>query len=268
MSHFSRIQLDHRHLQAREALAQAPACDAYSDHQWLWQFFRAPPGTARDFVFRRMDPEARREQPLFYVVSQRQPEPLHAAWRVQSREYAPKIRLGDRLSFELRVNPVRARYEERRGGIADAYRRQRQQDGRRVPDGVSLRKEYDDVVMHAKREIIQHHGVARWSQVPREHRPETYELVHDAVSAWFCGGEGRPGIIDRHGFRAIPASLRVDAYRSHRLPRQPNSDIQLSTADLSGVLEVTDIERAVAALRYGIGRARAFGCGLLLVRRA
>jgi CRISPR system Cascade subunit CasE len=38
--------------------------------------------------------------------------------------------------------------------------------------------------------------------------------------------------------------------------------------DFEGVLEVTDPVRFLAALANGFGRARAFGCGLMLIRRA
>jgi CRISPR system Cascade subunit CasE len=37
--------------------------------------------------------------------------------------------------------------------------------------------------------------------------------------------------------------------------------------DISGVLEVRDPARFLARLIQGFGRARAFGCGLMLIRR-
>jgi CRISPR system Cascade subunit CasE len=40
-----------------------------------------------------------------------------------------------------------------------------------------------------------------------------------------------------------------------------------NSLDLSGEVEVTDAERFTQLLTIGIGPAKAFGCGLMLVRR-
>jgi CRISPR system Cascade subunit CasE len=87
------------------------------------------------------------------------------------------------------------------------------------------------------------------------------------VSKWFVGdGDGR-GVALQHGFRAEAKRLRVDAYRQHRFHRRDAKPIRISTVDLTGVLEVTEAERVRRALLYGLGHAKAFGCGLLRVRR-
>lgn len=44
--------------------------------------------------------------------------------------------------------------------------------------------------------------------------------------------------------------------------------IQFSTIDYSGSLIVTDPGLFLAKLRKGFGREKAFGCGLMLVRRS
>ena len=76
---------------------------AYGEHQWLWKFFPAPDGSPRDFLFRRSDLG---DTPRFYVLSKRQPETFGSAWSVQSREFAPRLEIGDQLQFDLRANPV------------------------------------------------------------------------------------------------------------------------------------------------------------------
>ena len=43
---------------------------------------------------------------------------------------------------------------------------------------------------------------------------------------------------------------------------------RLGVLDLSGTLSVTDPALFVAALAQGFGRAKAWGCGLMLIRRA
>lgn len=61
--------------------------------------------------------------------------------------------------------------------------------------------------------------------------------------------------------------VRVDGYRQHRLlkPRREHS-VQFSSVDLNGLLTVVDAEQLQHALVNGIGPAKGFGCGLLLIR--
>ena len=132
MRYFTRIQLDAGHPGALEAVSRSLHDNAYSDHQFLWQLFTAPEGTSRDFLFRRIDSQGDQRQTLFYCVSARPAIATHPAWQVTSREYAPNLGPGDRLMFELRVNPTQA------------HKR----------DGRSCR---DDVVMHAKKRIATEH---------------------------------------------------------------------------------------------------------------
>ncbi|MBE9580954.1 MAG: type I-E CRISPR-associated protein Cas6/Cse3/CasE [Proteobacteria bacterium] len=40
-----------------------------------------------------------------------------------------------------------------------------------------------------------------------------------------------------------------------------------SSVDFLGDLEITDVKKFTKALFGGLGRAKAFGCGLMLVRR-
>ena len=44
--------------------------------------------------------------------------------------------------------------------------------------------------------------------------------------------------------------------------------IRFSVLDFTGVLEVRDPAAFLAAIARGFGRAKAFGCGLMLIRRA
>ena len=81
------------------------------------------------------------------------------------------------------------------------------------------------------------------------------------------GDSSRPAFASRHGFRVLD-DLRIDAYRQHRISRGDAGRITLSSVDLSGTLEVTDPNLFVSALVKGVGRGKAFGCGLLLVRRS
>lgn len=217
--------------------AASRATGPYREHQWLWQFFEAPEGTPRDFLFRSSDVDG---MPRYHVVSARQPSTSVTGWNVQSRAYDPRVSKGTRLRFELRANPV---VTHKRGG----------------------KSRRDDVVMHAKREMLDARGLARWKDWAGEDKPPLYELVADACGRWLRNRA------QQAGFSVIDDSLRVDNYNrlAEKAPKRANGKaIQLSTVDFSGELEVENAGHFRMALIQGIGHAKAFGCGLLLVRPA
>lgn len=213
---------------------------AYGEHQWLWRFFPSPAGTERDFLFRRRDVDG---LPRFYVVSKRLPEPDSDAWQVQCREYRPQVPAGARLSFELRANPVVSRSGE----------------------GGSKRH---DVVMDAKKRLLTARDLPNWeawapdrtaADGQPDRPPPLYQLVHAACTGWLASRA------EQHGFALDESSVSVAAYQQHGGKR---GQLRFSTVDLAGELVVTDAERFLTTLASGVGRAKAFGCGLLLVRPA
>ena len=62
------------------------------------------------------------------------------------------------------------------------------------------------------------------------------------------------------------AKLQVDAYEQSKASKRDHN-IRFSAVDFSGELLVTNPELFQPALCNGLGHAKAFGCGLLLVRR-
>lgn len=67
------------------------------------------------------------------------------------------------------------------------------------------------------------------------------------------------------GFRV--EQTRIDGYRRHQLYKRGGSPIVFSTLDFEGILTVIEPLVFYRTLMTGIGPAKAFGCGLLLVRR-
>lgn len=61
-------------------------------------------------------------------------------------------------------------------------------------------------------------------------------------------------------------NLRVSNRRVQRFARQ-GGEVTLATAQFDGLLEVTDVERLQRALTAGVGKAKAYGCGLLTLAR-
>jgi len=60
----------------------------------------------------------------------------------------------------------------------------------------------------------------------------------------------------------------ITATSQHKTRKKSQSQlISYSTVDYEGVLTVSDPELLLAQLSIGLGRAKAFGCGLMLIRR-
>lgn len=80
--------------------------EAYRDHALIWRLF---PGDAvrRDFVFRRLEDEC-----SFYVVSARPPQDEAGLFHIQKKPYAPELKAGEQVRFDLRANPVVSRRTE------------------------------------------------------------------------------------------------------------------------------------------------------------
>ena len=102
------------------------------------------------------------------------------------------------------------------------------------------------------------HGVGRDERADRR-----MALAQEAARDWM------ERIGARDGF--APDTLDVQDYSVRTLPpgrgsagRRP----RFGVLELTGVLEVTAPEPFLARVAAGFGRARAFGCGLMLLRRA
>jgi CRISPR system Cascade subunit CasE len=95
---------------------------------------------------------------------------------------------------------------------------------------------------------------------PDERAAVRLRIVQTTGRAWLAGqGEA-------HGF-APCGEAAVDGYDRIRIPRAGGDPAVFGMLDISGVLEIRDPARFTARLVEGFGRARAFGCGLMLIRR-
>jgi CRISPR system Cascade subunit CasE len=228
--YLSRVVVDLNGL-SRGALFEIMGGGAYGAHQLLWRLFPNHQG-ARPFLFRQEmeDPEgggAPRGLPLFYVLSDREPVPVSGLLEAQCKRLTPALEVGDQLAFRLRANPT----------VAKSVAGER---GRRA-----------DVLMAAKYPFEA--GKARTSQA-------CTEAMDHAARGWLAERA------ESWGFR-LPAEPEVGAYRQHALPKEKGRSIRFSSVDYEGLLEVSDPGRLIETLAQGIGRAKAFGCGLLLLRR-
>ncbi len=181
----------------------------------------------RDFLFRR---EQQGHWPFFYVLSRREPIDKKNLWDIETRPFAPKLTFGERLAFVLRANPVRVRK------ISD--------------DPIIKTRHRDDVVADLKKR--------RYAD--RRQRPPMAEIVQEAGEPWLAERGAK------FGFEV--ESVHADGYRQQRLYKpSAGKPIILSTVEFTGTLRILDAGQFVERLFRGIGPAKAFGCGLLLVRR-
>ncbi|MEU3907688.1 type I-E CRISPR-associated protein Cas6/Cse3/CasE [Streptomyces goshikiensis] len=105
---------------------------------------------------------------------------------------------------------------------------------------------------------------ARGTRVPHT-RPEH-------VKGWFARRLQPPGepAVAPDGVTRIGADADTDQIAVRMLPNisspAPHKGLRIARAEIKGTLTVTDPKTFVAALAQGIGHARAYSCGLILVR--
>ena len=202
-------------------------------HHLIWSLFSDGADRRRDFLWREERPGR------FITLSARPPADPHGLFDLdEAKPFEPDLLPGDRLEFSLRANPVIAR-----------------------SPGPGQRGKRHDVVMDALHKL------------PSGGRAEQrLAAIATAGLAWL----ERQGVA--HGF-ALMAEPRIDGYETVRLPRPTAASVplrsrrhapmlQFGQLDFDGLLTVQEPGRFLAAVCSGLGRARAFGCGLILIRRA
>ncbi len=166
---------------------------------------------------------------VFYILSARWPEDRHGLFDIEEpKRFIPSLAAGDRLGFVLRANPVI---------------RRRHADRRR-----SVKH---DVVMDALRNS-------------EGDRAETrLKAVHEQGFAWL----ERQG--EKSGFDILSDCVRVDGYEQYRVTRNGSARaMEFSTIDFEGLLTVREPAALLTAIAQGFGASKAYGCGLMLIRRA
>lgn len=85
------------------------------------------------------------------------------------------------------------------------------------------------------------------------------EIIQEAAVAWLNRRTDSKGLIFNE------SSIIVEKYAVH--PHPKDRDKNISLLDVSGILTVSNEDLFVSALKEGIGHARAWGYGLLLIQR-
>ena len=168
------------------------------------------------------------ERGVFLILSVRRPPDHHPVLEVdEPKPFAPALAAGDRLRFSLRANAV--------------VRRR---------DPSHLRGAKHDVVMDAL------HG--RSSGERSDHR---LAAIREQGFAWL------ERQAEKTGFEVRMEDVGIDGYRQHRVPRRSAPPLSFSSLDFEGILVVRDPAALLAGIARGFGASKAYGCGLMLIRR-
>ncbi len=166
--------------------------------------------------------------PQFLLVSETEPVETGGV-SVISKTYSPQLVKGQQLAFSLVANPVVSRKVE---GKKNSVKH--------------------DVWMDAKKQAKES-GINGGSIVQACENASKLWLIHQG---------------ERCGFHLVEKDVMVDGYIQNRFYKGKKSKpIRYSSIHYEGVLTITDTGKFIKMLYSGIGRSRAFGCGLMLIRR-
>lgn len=234
--HISRARLRASHGETLSAIApilmpaEAGARIGHA-HRLVWLLFQNEPDQARDFLWREEG------QGRYLILSRQPPSDPSGLFDLDTKDFAPHLAPGDHLGFVLRANAVVAR----KGARGEAAKQTRTR-GKRV-----------DVVMDALH------------AVPKAERPARRAELTDKAAREWLDVQGT-----RAGFAVI--SLAVKSYErfdvADRVRPGRRNRAGIAVLDLEGTLMVTDPAAFVDKVAHGFGSAKAFGCGLMLIRRA
>ena len=225
--YFSRIQFTQKGI--HNQCRSGVIANLFSEHQMIWNLFKNTPEQQRDFLYRREDNPGK--PPFYYLLSARRPITENGQLTVETKPFEPRLINGERLQFVLRVNAVITR----------------------KVDNHSKRRIRRDII-EAKVDEYRNNNPnqATW--------PPPSVIHHEAAHEWLI----KQG--NQHGFQLD--ECLVSNHRFHKVskPGDPNKR-QFTSLDIQGWLKLTAPETFLESVTKGFGRSKAFGCGLLLIRR-
>lgn len=228
--YMSRIRVATERLD-RAKLMSLLSGEAYGNHQLLWQLFSDE--QKRVFLFRQ---EMEQDQ----LCAGESPRGLPLFYVLSELEPVPVPGL-----LEVQTKPFSPNLKT--GDVLAFRLRANPTISRKASTGRSLRH---DVLMDAKTRCKKD-GISD---------PEAIRNAMDeAAIEWLVSRSGNSGF-------ELESAPRISGYRQH-VNRRKNKEIRFSSIDYEGVLRVTDEGRFRETLFSGLGRSKAFGCGMLMVRR-
>jgi CRISPR system Cascade subunit CasE len=290
--YFSRVGIQPNILKSSQ-LGRILEGNVYGSHRLLWDLF--PEQEQRTFLYRE---EIAREQlgasptvrgePIYYLVSQTKPvESESSLFKVESKDYRPQLEIGQHLGFDCRVNPVVTRQGKKHDVVMDAQLQFLSSlvKAFQLESLLSAKPDKGDY----KKLLLANGGEAlsqqltvllakdlRYAERLRQISSLSDKLewgikahIDIALENWLTKQGERLGfelVVDDDGL----SKLQNSSYLWHGLPakaKKKGDKSGFSAVDFSGELQITDMSKFKEALFTGIGRSKAFGCGLLLIRR-
>lgn len=149
-------------------------------------------------------------------------------WRVEAKPFQPRLFPGDRLRFKLRVNPVKQHGGTRIDAVYDTFDKERTA-----------------------------------AKAAGQQPPDRLEVARRVGTDWL---DRRA---ERLGLHLAADTVQAESYATERLVTgRGRPPFTLSILDLTGEAEVVDPQAVATSLPAGIGKGRAYGCGMMLLARA
>lgn len=290
--YFSRVRI-RPDIYKSSKLAKVLEGNVYGCHQLLWDLF--PEQGKRTFLYReeiareQLGPSpAVRGEPVYYLVSQTKPVVAEGSlFSVNSKEYHPQLEAGQHLQFDCRVNPVISRQGKKHDVAMDAQLQFLTSLVKTHSLDGSLPAKTDKGVY--KKLLLEQGGTAlnaglnellaadlryaeRVGQVSGLAAKLDWAIkarVDQALANWMIKQGERCGFALLTDDNGLP-KLQNSAYAWHGLQQKAvkkGEKSGFSSVDFTGELQITDPETFRQTLFTGLGRAKAFGCGLLMVKR-
>lgn len=203
--------------------------DVYAWHKMLWECYPDQPEAERDFLTRIDQIEGAYR---FWVLAKR--KPVRPQWcpvdGFSLNEIAPSFLAHRYYAFDLRANPVKAMVQRTANGEPVLKANGKRKSGKRMP-------------------LVKPDELRAWLDRKGEVRCRDKEAGHDV-----------PG-----GFRIVEEKpLEISPMVESHFRKKGHSGYH-GGVQFRGILEVTDREQFIASYQSGIGSAKGFGFGLLLL---
>ena len=202
--------------------------DVYLLHKKIWELVSRSENQKRDFLY-RVEYDAYQNIKHIYLLAPHQIASRNNLKIAVSPRYQPQIETGECLYFKLRANPI---IKRKKNGKAKEY----------------------GLIMDAKHQCKKN-GQNYLDQFSMD------ELISDVGMKWL----GRKG--EQHGFSVKRFEVKIGNDREYSIGSPRKETFTLRTLDFDGVLTVVDPGLFADALYKGIGSAKAFGCGMMMVKR-
>ena len=211
-------------------LQKAAAADA--GHGLIWSLFPQD-DQVRRFLYRETGPGE------YLILSEAPPRDELSLWSLETRDYAPELVAGDRLSFSLRADvQINAAPE----GLPGERRRGRREPLHAAAKRLGLAPQI--IARDWLMERLKRQGATLLTMTPKS---------DEALSTELSDAGGRE-------------LLKIQVEPRQRLSGGSKAG-SLQPVLFEGAIEVSDATAFKSLLSNGLGKSRGYGCGLFLVRR-